>query len=42
MALRALPHLKLYDTVYDDIRYDFDALTPQPKKSSRGVRVTVI
>lgn len=39
MALRVLPHVKLHDTIYDDIKYDFDALTPQPKKGSRGVRI---
>ncbi|KAH7325633.1 benzoate 4-monooxygenase cytochrome P450 [Stachybotrys elegans] len=39
LALRVLPHVKLYETVEDDIKYDFDALTPQPKKGSRGVRV---
>ncbi|KAB5566032.1 cytochrome P450 [Coniochaeta sp. 2T2.1] len=42
MALRVLPHLKLHDTTYEDIRYDFDALTPQPKKGARGVRITGI
>jgi hypothetical protein len=42
MAFRVLPHLKLYDTVYEDIKYDFDAITPQPKKGARGVRVTGI
>jgi hypothetical protein len=42
MALRILPHLKLYETVYEDIKYDFDALTPQPKKGARGVRVVGI
>jgi hypothetical protein len=41
MALRVLPHLK-HDTVYEDIKYDFDALTPQPKKGAGGVRVTGI
>jgi cytochrome P450 len=39
MALRVLPHLKLHDTVYEDIKYDWDALTPQPKKGARGVRL---
>ncbi|KAH8901066.1 putative cytochrome P450 [Thozetella sp. PMI_491] len=42
MALRVLPHVKLYDTVYEDIKYDFDAVTPQPKAGARGVRVTGI
>ncbi|KAK7227647.1 hypothetical protein V2G26_015650 [Clonostachys chloroleuca] len=42
MALRVLPHLKLHDTVYEDIKYDHDALTPQPKKGARGVRVKAI
>ncbi|KFA55616.1 hypothetical protein S40293_09678 [Stachybotrys chartarum IBT 40293] len=42
MALRVLPHLKLCDTVYEDIKYDFDAVTPQPKKGARGVRITGI
>lgn len=42
MALRVLPHLRLYDTVYEDIKYDFDALTTQPKKGARGVRITGI
>ncbi|GAB1317992.1 hypothetical protein MFIFM68171_08202 [Madurella fahalii] len=42
MALRVLPHVKLYDTVYEDIKYDFDAITPQPRKGARGVRITGI
>ncbi|VUC28941.1 unnamed protein product [Clonostachys rosea] len=42
MALRVLPHLELHDTVYEDIKYDHDALTPQPKKGARGVRVRAI
>ena len=42
LALRVLPQLKLFDTTYEDIKYDFDALTPQPKKGARGVRVTTI
>ncbi|KAH7304201.1 cytochrome P450 [Stachybotrys elegans] len=42
MALRILPHLKLHDTVYEDIKYDWDALTPQPKKGARGVRLTSV
>lgn len=40
LALRVLPNLKLHDTVYEDIKYDFDALTSQPKKGSRGIRIT--
>jgi hypothetical protein len=40
LALRVLPNLKLHDTVYEDIKYDFDALTSQPKKGARGVRIT--
>jgi cytochrome P450 len=39
LALRVLPHLKLHDTVFEDIKYDFDGLTPQPRKGARGVRV---
>lgn len=39
LAFRVLPRLKLYDTTYEDIRYDFDAVTPQPEKGTRGVGV---
>lgn len=39
MALKVLPHLELYETTLEDIKYDFDAITTQPKKGSRGVRV---
>jgi cytochrome P450 len=43
LALRVLPQLKLHDTIYDrDVKFDFDSLTPQPKKGSRGVRVVSI
>lgn len=42
LALRVLPHMKLHDTTYEDIKYDFDALTPQPKHGARGIRITSI
>jgi hypothetical protein len=39
LALRVFPHVKLHDTTYEDIKYHFDSLTPQPKPGARGVRL---
>ncbi|KAI1075379.1 putative cytochrome P450 [Whalleya microplaca] len=41
LALRVLPRMQLYETTADDLRYDHDLFTPQVKKGSKGVRVTV-
>jgi cytochrome P450 len=41
MILRSIPRMEIYDTSWDDIAYDHDMLTPQPKKGARGLRVTI-
>ncbi|CAJ2502480.1 Uu.00g098740.m01.CDS01 [Anthostomella pinea] len=41
LVLRLIPHMTLYDTVFEDIKYEFDRLTPQPRAGARGVRVTI-
>ncbi|KAI0000250.1 cytochrome P450 [Xylariaceae sp. FL0662B] len=41
LALRVLPRMKLHDTKFEDIAYDHDMLTPQPKPGARGVRATI-
>jgi tetrahydromethanopterin S-methyltransferase subunit F len=39
LALQVFPHMKLYETAVEDVRYDHDLITAQPKKESKGVRV---
>ncbi|KAI1094246.1 cytochrome P450 [Rostrohypoxylon terebratum] len=41
-ALRVFPHMRLYETTEDDVRYDHDTAVPAVKSSSKGVRVTLV
>jgi tetrahydromethanopterin S-methyltransferase subunit F len=41
LALRIFPRMKLYETTVDDVRYDHDLITAQPKKGSQGVQVVM-
>lgn len=41
MVLRCIARMEIHDTDWDDIAYDHDLLTPQPKKGARGLRVTI-
>ncbi|KAI1861411.1 uncharacterized protein JN550_010791 [Neoarthrinium moseri] len=42
VTLRVLPHMKLYETTIDDVKYDHDLVTYQTKKGSKGIRVTIL
>jgi tetrahydromethanopterin S-methyltransferase subunit F len=41
LALKVLPHMRLYETTVDDVKYDHDLITAQAKKGSNGVRVVM-
>lgn len=41
LTLRVFPHMKLYQTTIDDIKYDHDLVVAQAKKGSKGVRVAM-
>jgi hypothetical protein len=38
LVLRVFPHVKLYEMTVEDVRYDYDLMTAQVKKGSKGVR----
>jgi hypothetical protein len=40
LALRVMPHMRLYETVDADLAYDHDMFIPMTK-DDRGVRVTI-
>ena len=42
LVLRVFPHMKLYETTIEDVKYDHDLITAQAKKGSKGVRVVMI
>ncbi|CAH0019606.1 unnamed protein product [Clonostachys rhizophaga] len=41
MVLRSISCMEIYDSKWDDIAYDYDMLTPQPKKGARALRVKI-
>jgi integrase len=41
MILYAIPRMEILDTNWDDIAYDYDMLTPQPKKGARRLHITI-
>jgi hypothetical protein len=41
LTLRVIPHMQLYETTIDDIKYDHDLGIPKPKTGSMGVRVII-
>ncbi|KAK8137099.1 cytochrome P450 [Apiospora sp. TS-2023a] len=41
LALRVLPHMRLYETTELDVRYDHDMFLPLTHEDSKGVRVLV-
>ncbi|KAH7075714.1 putative cytochrome P450 [Paraphoma chrysanthemicola] len=41
LALNVFPHMKLFETTTDDVKYDHDLITAQAKKGSKGVRVVM-
>lgn len=42
LTLRVFPHMRLYKTSEEDVRYDWEALVPMPKRESLGVRATIV
>ena len=42
LVLRVFPHMQLYETDVDDVKYDHDMYGPMPKKSTLGVRVVMV
>ncbi|KAF4452141.1 cytochrome P450 oxidoreductase [Fusarium austroafricanum] len=41
LALRVMPHMRLFETTERDIAYDHDMFVPMTEKGSKGVRVTI-
>ncbi|KAJ4160076.1 uncharacterized protein LMH87_008006 [Akanthomyces muscarius] len=41
LALRALPHMRLYNTTVADVAYDHDQLISMPKTGSIGVQIMI-
>lgn len=41
LALRAMPHMRLYETTERDVAYDHDMFVPVTAEGSRGVRVVI-
>ncbi|KAI0532240.1 cytochrome P450 [Xylaria digitata] len=39
LAVRVLPHMHLFETTEEDIKYDHDVFTPATRLSSKGVQV---
>jgi hypothetical protein len=39
LVLRVYPHMQLYKTTIDDVKYDYDLFVPMTKNGSEGVRV---
>ncbi|RYP24206.1 hypothetical protein DL765_000701 [Monosporascus sp. GIB2] len=42
LTLRVFPHMCLFETTEEDVKYDHDMFVPLPKDGSKGVRVKVI
>ncbi|RYP50660.1 hypothetical protein DL768_003879 [Monosporascus sp. mg162] len=42
LTLRVFPHMRLFETTEEDVRYDHDMMVPVPKDGSKGVRVKVV
>ncbi|KAK6218825.1 hypothetical protein LQW54_002751 [Pestalotiopsis sp. IQ-011] len=42
LTLRVLPHIRLFETTEEDIRYDHDMLIPIPKAGTNGVRAVLV
>ncbi|XPS70250.1 hypothetical protein M3J09_002489 [Ascochyta lentis] len=41
LSLQVFPHMKLYKTTVEDVRYDHALITAQAKKGSKGVRAVM-
>ncbi|KAE8314332.1 cytochrome P450 [Aspergillus transmontanensis] len=42
LTMRVFPHMQLYETTEDDVKYDHDLFNPLPKASSKGIRAMII
>ncbi|KAE8369703.1 cytochrome P450 [Aspergillus caelatus] len=42
LTMRVFPHMQLYETTEDDVRYDHDLFNPLPKASSKGIRAVIV
>jgi cytochrome P450 len=42
LALRVFPHIALYKTMVEDVRYHHDEFNPKPVLTSKGVRAVVL
>ncbi|KAI1776778.1 cytochrome P450 [Hypoxylon cercidicola] len=42
LVLRVFPHMRLFETTEEDVRYDHDMFVPLVKGGSKGVRVVVV
>ncbi|KOC14495.1 hypothetical protein AFLA70_5g008462 [Aspergillus flavus AF70] len=42
LTMRVFPHMQLYETTEDDVKYDNDLFNPLPKASSKGIRAVII
>ncbi|KAI1482460.1 cytochrome P450 [Daldinia eschscholtzii] len=42
LVLRVYPHMRLFETTEEDVRYDYDIVIPMPKSDSKGVRVIIV
>lgn len=42
LTLRVFPHMRLYETTEEDVRYDYDLFIPMVKRGSKGVRAVLV
>ncbi|KAI2783538.1 cytochrome P450 [Daldinia loculata] len=42
LVLRVFPHMRLFETTEEDIRYDYDIVIPMTSADSKGVRVVIV
>ena len=42
IALRALPHMALYETTIEDVKYHHDEFISAPAPTSKGVRAVIV
>ncbi|KAI1403068.1 cytochrome P450 [Hypoxylon fuscum] len=42
LTLRVLPHMRLFETTEEDVRYDHDMFVPLTRDESKGVRVVIV
>ncbi|KAF3060973.1 Trichodiene oxygenase [Daldinia childiae] len=42
LVLRVFPHMRLFETTEEDIRYDYDIVIPMTRADSKGVRAVIV